>query len=566
MHPEPLAADVVLTGGDIVTLDAACPRAQALAVRDGRIVAVGADAAIRALAGPHTRVHDLGGRTVIPGLVDAHAHLDREGLKRRLPSLAAIDSIDMLVALLADLARGRPSGAWIVTMPFGTPPFYQWRADDLREQRLPTRHDLDRASRDHPIFIRPPWGYWPSTGPNPCFANSAALKAAGIDRTTQSPSPKLVIDRDSAGEPTGVFWEHERMPLAELTLFAQAPNFSDADRYDALLESMRLYNAMGTTSVVEGHGAAPALVRAWQAARAAGRQSVRAHLVMSPGWGDASADDVVELMRGWTGWLRGRGLGDAWLAMSGLYTEIDDGRERLLRARCAPQTGWAGFLYDSGLPREAVRALVIEAARNGIRVSGVYQNLLELYREADKVAPIGGQRWILGHQMMLDREQIALIRDLGVGLTLHTNAHIYKRGAALVSEAGPQRENDIVPVRRLLDAGVKVALGTDNVPYSVFGTIAHVVGRRDRNGVPVAPGQAISAHEALECASVNGAWLSFDESIKGRLQPEMLADLVILERNPLDCTPDEIAAVTAAATMVEGRWVYCDPSTAHLLR
>ena len=554
-------ADMILLGAGVVTLDPDRPRAGAIAVRGDRILAVGSEAETLPLAGAATTVRRLDGRTILLGLIDGHAHLDREGLKGRLPSLAGVGSIESLVERLRSLARERPPGTWIVTMPFGAPPFYAWSAEQLLERRWPDRHDLDRASTDHPIFIRPPWGFWPGTGPNPCFANSAALALAGIGRATRSPSEMLVIDRDAAGEPTGVFWEQARMPLAEFTLFATAPNFTDADRCEGLLESMRLYNRAGTTSVVEAHGVAPAVVRAWQTARDAGRQTVRAHLMLSPGWGRAGPEEVRALAQSWLGWLRGRGLGDEWLAMSGLYTEIEPGEERLLRARCAPQTGWAGFLYDAALPREAVRALVIEAARSGIRVSGVYQNLLELYREADRVAPIGGQRWLLGHQMRLDRSQIDLARDLGIGLTTHTNAHIWKQGGELVRAAGPQA-GDIVPVRSLLEAGVRVALGTDNVPISLFGPISHLVGRTDRNGLPVAPAQAVSVEEALACCCVNGAWLSFEENRKGRLRAGFLADLVVLDRDPLACTAAEIAGLVPAATMVGGRWVWERPDRA----
>lgn len=551
-----LHADTVFLGGRLITLDAATPNASALAIRGERIEFVGDDAGARALVGPRTLVHDLRGKTLMPGLIDAHAHLDREGLKFRLPSLAGLDSIAALVDRLAQLAAQRAPSDWLVTMPLGDPPFYLWSADSYAEKRVPNRHDLDRASGTQPIFIRPPWGFWPSRGPTPAIANSAALARAGIDRTTQSPSPKLEIERDSRGEPTGVLWEHERMPLAELTLFRAIPSFTLADRYDALLDSMRRYNACGTTSVVEAHGVAPQTMQAWQMARDRGTQSVRGHLLFSPGWGAASADDVTGLIRSWLGWLRGRGLGDSWLAASGLYTEIDAGEERLLRASCAPQTGWAGFLYDSAIPEDAVRALLIECARNGIRVAGVYRSLLPLYREAARIAPIGDARWILGHQFIIDAEAIAAIRDLGLALTMHTNAHIWKRGQEMLRTAGADHIDDIVPVRRLLDAGIRVSLGTDNVPISMWGPVSHVVARRDRYGAIIAPDQAVSVEEALTCATANGAWTAFEEDTKGRLAVGMLADLLVLDEDPRAVAPQALAEIVPRTTVVGGRIVY----------
>lgn len=204
--------------------------------------------------------------------------------------------------------------------------------------------------------------------------------------------------------------------------------------------------------------------------------------------------------------------------------------------------------------------LVIEAARAGIRVAGVYQSLLAHYLAADKVSPIAGQRWVLGHQYLLDGEQIAQIRDLDLALTLHTNAHIWKRGSELLRTAGPERVDDLVPLRRLLDAGIKVSMGTDNVPITMFGPLAHVVARRDRSGAAIAPSQAVSMHEALECATANGAWAAFAEDRKGRLRQGMLADMVVLDRNPFDLSVDEVAGQLAATearlTIVGGRVVY----------
>lgn len=548
-------ADLILLDARIHTLDPTCSKAEAIAIRGERILATGSNATVEALAGPATQLRRLGGATVIPGLVDSHAHLDREGLKARLPSLAGCTSIKDLIARLAELCADRPAGEWLVTMPLGDPPFYLWTPESYAEGRLPTRHDLDCASTSHPILIRPPWGYWPAKGPTPCIANSLALARAGIGRHTVSPSPKLEIERDSQGDPTGVFLEHERMPLSEFTLFSLAPAFGAADRYAALLDSMQAYNRFGTTSVIEGHGVAPATLRAWQSARDADRLSVRAHLMLSPAWGRASADDVRALINSWAGWLRGRGLGDDWLAMSGLYTEIDESNERLIRAAAAPQTGWAGFCYDASIPRSAVVALLAECARNGIRVSAIYPEFIDLFAEANRVASIAEQRWVLCHQSMLNAGQIAQLRDLGVGLSLHPNAHIWKRGSELVRAAG-DRLPDLVPVRNLLDAGVRTAIGTDNVPISMFGPMGYLVGRTDRAGKPVNPSQAITAEEALRCATIEGAWLSFDESRKGRLTPGMLADMVVLDQDPLSLSAPDISSLEARLTLCGGRVVY----------
>lgn len=552
------AADLVLRGGKVITLDGRSRIASAIAVRGETIAAAGSDAEIAAHTGPETELIELGGAAVIPGLIDGHAHLDREGLKHCLPSLAGIDSIEALVERLAALARDTPAGQWIITMPLGEPPEYRSSPATFREGRMPSRHDLDRASTVHPILIRPPWGYWSRELPLVGVANSRALELAGIDRSTRSPSPLVEIERDAAtGELTGRILEQTYMPIAEFTLFRMAPGFTASERVAALVESMRRYNAVGTTSVFEGHGVAPEVINAYQKLHERGALTVRARLVFSPAWSAISPQDVATMLRSWAAWVRGKGLGDTWLRLSGIYTEIDDAPEGRLRASCAPQTGWAGFCYDAGLPRDAVKALLVEAARNGIRVCGIYADLLELFAETDRIAPIGGQRWILGHQATLDDGQVARIRDLGIALTLHTNAHIYKRGDELRSQLGAERERHIVPVRTLLDAGIVTALSTDNVPISMFHPIWQTVARVGRkSGTPIAPQQAISREEALRCATQHGAMLSFEEDRKGSIEPGKLADFAVLDADPLTVPLDRLREIGSRLTVVGGKIVH----------
>src|SRR5262245_1167055 len=155
-----MTADWILQNGRVITLDRRRPAVTALAIGAGRIVASGGRADVRALKGRRTRVVDLAGATVIPGLVDAHAHLDREGLKRIYPSLERCRSIADVQAVIRQFAATRPKGEWITTMPLGVPPFYLDPAAGLVERRWPTRADLDVAAPDHPVYIRGIWGYW----------------------------------------------------------------------------------------------------------------------------------------------------------------------------------------------------------------------------------------------------------------------------------------------------------------------------------------------------------------------------------------------------------------------
>ena len=545
---------IVLTNGKVVAEDGAH---EALAIFGNRIAALGSSKAMSALATAETQIVDLAGRTVVAGLIDGHAHMDREGLKTTLPSLSGCRSIGEICARIADIARTKQPGEWIVTMPIGDPPGYEDVLSGIAEGRYPDRHDLDRAAPDNPVYIRSIWGYWRSSLPLVSIANSAALKRAGIDATTEVPAPSIEICRDAAtGEPTGIFIEENKMPVVELTLMRQAPHFSVDDRISALSASMPAYNRAGTTSVFEGHGVASDVLTAYRQVREAGRQTVRASMIFSPTWGSTSGEDCRELLKSWGHWLAGRGLGDQWLAMAGFYGEIDNSRERDLRASAFPQTGWAGFHYNSSLPREALKEVLVEASRNNIRVVGILPNMLDLFAEVDRLAPIAGQRWVLGHIVSLTPDQVKQVADLGLAVTTHMSAYLYKRGSELLARLGTDRAGEIVPLRSLREAGVPISLGSDNVPLSLFASVAHAVNRVDRTGAVISPEQALTREEAMECATLGGAALTFEEADKGSIAVGKLADLAVLSADPFTCAPQDIAGIEAELTIVDGRIVW----------
>jgi predicted amidohydrolase YtcJ len=551
--------DLILRGGKVITVDPRFSIASAFAVRDGRFTAVGDDASVMALAGNGTRIIDAGGRAVVPGLIDGHAHMDREGLKALIyPSLAGCRSVAEILDRIAELVRAARPGDWIVTMPVGDPPNFFGVPDSLAEKRYPNRRDLDRVAPDNPVYIRSIWGPWRHVLPLVSIANSKALEAAGITAATASPGPSVEIEHDPAsGEPTGIFYEDTLYPLVELTLMAAAGGFSAADRVRGLRESMRLYNAVGTTSVVEGHGVAGEVLGAYQALRDAGEASVRGNLMFSPSWTAIAPAARGAVMQGWARWLAGRGLGDSMLRVAGLFAEFDGGPEHALRARANPYTGWAGFHFDAGLPREDLKTVLLAAARLGIRVSGIVPPMLDLFAEVDSAVPIADRRWVLGHINVLSQEDVAKIRNLGLVVTTHTNRYVYKEGHLLKKKLGGAREDDIVPLRRLLDAGVHVSFATDNVPISLWHPVWQAVARQSLyTGETVAPGQRLSRAEALRCATLEGAWLAFEEAEKGSIEPGKLADFAVLSDDPLTCPEDSLRDIEARITAVGGRVVY----------
>ena len=554
-------ADLILTNGKIITVDPAFTIAQAIAIAGDRILAVGPDAAMAAMAGPATRVVDLKGKAVIPGITDGHAHMDREALRNVFPALGPVRSIRDIQDRIAELARAKQPGEWIVTMPIGDPPYYFDVPESLAEKRWPTRQELDAAAPENPVFIRSIWGYWRGTFPLVSCANTEALRRAGITRDTVSPVDTVKIEKDANGDPTGVFVEREMAPVAELIWFRQAAAFTPADRLRTLPQSARAYHAFGTTSVFEGHGASTELLRTYKQAHREGALTMRAALAFSPNWQAAGAAPLGPFVEAWAGWLGEPGFGNDWLKMSGLY--VHAGREAAddVRARAAPYTGWAGFNSNHGLPRDQAKQLLLHCAANDIRAVMIGSSNLDLYDEVDREIPLQGRRWVISHISTISPRDIERIVRMGLVLTTHTNNYLYKGLHAQAQRLPPERHGEIVPLRSLLNAGVKVSLATDNVPVSPFLPIWQTVARTSyQTKERIGAGEALSRADALRCATVGGAYLTFDENKKGSLEVGKLADLAVVSADPLVTEESSIPDTHSLMTMVGGRIVHETPN------
>jgi predicted amidohydrolase YtcJ len=498
---------------------------------------------------------------------DGHPRTDRwpraQGLKTVYPALGRVRSIRDIQDRITELASGKQPGEWIVTMPIGDPPYYWDVPDILAEKRWPTRQELDAAAPDNPIYIRSIWGFWRHMPPLVSCANTEALRRAGITRDTVSPVETLQIVKDSNGDPTGIFIEQDFQPLAELIWFRKVTGFSRADRERTLPLSARAYHAYGTTSVFEEHGAATELIRAYKDAHQSGTLTMRTTLVFSPNWKVAGGAPLGPFMEAWAGWLGEPTLGDDWLKVSGMYVSISRTRADELRAGNTPDTGWAGFYYDTGLPREKLKEVLLHCAANDIRAvanANVTPGVVELFEEVDREISLKGRRWVVGHISTLSPREIEKIARMGLVVTTHTNRYIYKEAHLLQRRLPPERHHEITPLRDLLDAGVKVGLATDNVPVSMFWPMWQSVARVSNfSQAPVAPEQAITRTDALRCATVDCAYVTFDEDKKGSLEPGKLADLAVVSADPLRVDDAGLRDITAAMTMVGGKIVHETP-------
>ena len=552
----PHTADTILHNGRVLTVDRYDTIHQALAVRGEEVLAVGSDSDVEALAGRDTSVVDLQGRTVIPGIIDIHAHMDREGLKRILPSLDGARSIDEILAVVRREVARKRSGEWVVTMPIGDPPNYADVPESLAEGRFPTRWELDRVSPRNPVYIRGIWTPW-NVPPSVSVANSVALQLAGIDRRTSAPHSSVTIDRDASGEPTGILTDHGQFPSVEFTLMRVVPRFTHTQRVEALKESMRLYSSVGTTGTYEGHGVAPEVLKVYKDLWDGGGLTVRCRLVLSPAW--KSTVQATQEMERWSHSASGTGFGDDMLQVAGCYIDYR-GSQYTARARSAelPFTGWAGFVPGYNPPGR-FRDLVHLAARYNLRVNTIARHTLDevlrVFEEVDEEVPINGRRWVLQHILHTDSEQLRRIRKLGLLVETIPLTELWLRGNSFVDES--RLHASAVSHRSYLDADVRFGFGTDNKPYNPFATLWSAVARSERRtGKVLGPDQRLSRLEALRVFTLGGAYFCFDEDRRGSLEPGKLADLAVLSDDLLTVPEDQIPDLHSLLTMVGGKIVH----------
>jgi predicted amidohydrolase YtcJ len=546
--------DLILHNGQVVTLDGESRTVEAVAVTSGRITAVGSSNDLLRDAGRHTRVVDLDGRTACPGFIDTHAHMDREGLKARCGySLAGRHSVAEIIEAVKNAVARTPKGEWIVFLPMGTPKLgYISRPDQLVEGRFPTRHDLDAVSPDNPVYIRVPWGWWVHR-PFVAVANSAALSKAGIDRETEAPY-NVQIQQDNQG-PNGVFLDRSYAPVLEYTLFKCVPRITFEDRVHGCRLGAAAYTAAGTTSIYEGHGLTPAILEAYRRVYEDGDLSVRVHLPLSiPG---ASIDDrrMADVLNEWSSRLSGRGSGDDMYRLEGVCVDVANDKAAAIIGQDYPYEALAGHFYHS-LPHDRFVEIGVQAAQRGIRLNCLIcydlERVLRAYEEIDRQVSIKDKRWVMIHVIEATPNQIARMKRLGVIATVTPNFMYMASDRFNLHEIGEHA----MPIRSLIDAGVPVALTSDNVPYSMLWTMWEALARWDEDSKRRIGQANLSREEALRMVCQTGALVTWDETSKGTIELGKMGDLVVLEDNPLSCDEDHVKDICVSHTFLGGREVF----------
>lgn len=533
--------------GKIITVNNTFDIVEAVAIRDGRFLAVGTNKQALAAVARGAEIVDLHGRTVVPGFVDGHAHMDREGLKFILPSLQNVQSIEDILAVIKQKVAAKQPGEWIVTMPIGDYPEFDKNPTLLKEQRYPTRWDLDKVAPRNPVYIRGRWLHWGGTSPIVSIANSYALKLAGITKETQAPYPGLVIGRNAAGEPNGIFEEPGALTAIEHSLLKVVPRFSHGDRVNALVDSMRRYNAVGTTSIYEAHGVAPAVIAAYRELHDQGKLTVRAHLVMSPAWDAVGEAKPLDVLSNWASHLSGKGLGDDRLRMSGIYTEVGKSVVEDIRRKHSTDPGWSSYSVDVRLPEERASLfdLLLIAARTNIRAHAItfleqdIDRHLQILEKVNEIIPLKGKRFVMEHVTAVTEQNQDKMIKLGIVPTVEPSS---------ITDA---------PLHSFVKKGIPFAIGTDNIPLNPLYAVGVAVTRLNAvTGKVVAPEQRVSREEALRAMTINGAYLSYEEDKKGSIEVGKLADMVLLSEDFMKIPAPEIGGIKVLMTLVGGDVVF----------
>lgn len=524
------APDYVVINARVFTSDPENPSAEAFAVKGDRFLAVGSSADIRALAGSSTEIVDAEGMFVTPGFIDAHSHPSGAGVNELVQVNADLRSASDIAAALQERADATPAGQWIQA--------FKYDDTKLSEGRPLNRDDIDALVPDHPVVVR-------HRGGHTSVYNSMALGLAGVTSETQDP-PGGRFYRDENGRLTGLVAGGARAVFSELI-----PSDSTREqRRDGVMLISELMTKAGLTSVHQTGGYRDDMI-AYQDAREAGGMRFRMYLFPR----GRLFDDLVNAG------VR-TGMGDEVFRIGAVkFTADGSASERTMRMS-EPYEGRPddyGLLY---MTEEEIFQSVENAHRNDFQVA-IHANgdvtikmVLDAYERAQTLWPRADTRHRIEHCSLVNPELLSRIRDLGV-IPAPFYTYVHYHGNKWV-DYGEERMRWMFAHKSFLDYGIPVAPASDYTPgpYEPLMAIQSMVTRKDFDGRIWGPNQRISIEDALKICTINGAYASFEEGIKGSITTGKLADFVILADAPQDVDPDQIKHIEIVRTVVGGKTMY----------
>jgi predicted amidohydrolase YtcJ len=528
----PVAAqspDIALVNGKIITLDERSTIAEALAVRDGTIIAVGRSADIRGLAGPATRIIDLGGRTVIPGLIDSHMHAIRAALFYATEvNWIGARSIPEAMERIAAAARAARPGQWIIVAG-------GWTEQQFAERRRPTQTELMAAAPDHPVYIQLFY--------SAALMSPAGFKALNITSDADVP-PGGKIERDAGGNPTG--WINGDNPTIT-ALFDRLPLPSFDESVAGTRQFFRELNRLGLTGISDPGGfnltAASylPLFRVWQD-RALTVRVIFSLFAQRPGKEPEDYQNLTQMLP--------MGFGDDMLRFNGIGENVTWG------------------MYNNDSPTEEQKQQYYEvakwAASRGMTLTQHWSNdasvhhLLDVFERVNRDTPIAGLRWSIAHLNDGSVANFERMKALGVGWLMQDA--MYFGGDALIRTRGAEIARRTPPIKTAMNIGVHVGGGTDAhrvMSYNPFVSLQWMIDGRTVAGTPTRDADELpNREEALRLYTQGSAWFTRDDGRRGALTAGRLADLAVLTKDFASIPTDEIGGIESLLTMVGGRIVY----------
>jgi predicted amidohydrolase YtcJ len=530
-------ADLALRGGNVITVDNNWRIAQAIAIKDGRFLAVGDDAAIAGHIGPNTQVIELAGKTVVPGLIDSHLHQLFAALNGPAVQLLGSRAVaDVQKAIAERVARSEP-GKWVMASS-------GWHESILEEGRMPTRYELDQVSPDNPVFI--------PRGGHVITVNSKALELAGITKGTPNPDGGVIV-RDANGEATGVLLETAAY-LVRKILPPPPSNMAEL-----LKIGMRDLNSYGIVGVIEP-GIDERQMALYRAMHDSGDMTVRTD-VLYRALRKVDVEKVIAAIKAQKN--------DDMLRFVGIKFPLDGGVEggrmswpyRLVTGEQTDAAYRGVLLLPPGGEDEYVEGLkLIAEAGLQAQTHAVGDETIDVivrsYERVNREKPIRDLRWTIMH--LFHPSDAALRRMAEIGIMATMQDHPVLLGHNQRRWWGDEHAAYAIPIRKTIDAGVLVGGGTDGpvVPVDPFLSMWWMTTRQVLKGYVLGKEHAITAKEALTLYTINNARIMGVEKERGSIELGKLADLAVLSQDILAVAPDAIRDTRALMTVVGGKVVY----------